>query len=306
MLEESSEKLVVIAIVLLEALSKYDPTFLQVLFTLSALFVFSFTIGMIAPIMGIGGGALFTPVMIAFTPVNPDLVRGAGITLATANAVTASGTFLRTDMINIRLALIAGLVSSVSSIVGALLRPAGGVLLNLLLGFTMVSIALVYVALRQSTEYPDVKYRSRVAEGLKLNSSYIEKSMNKVVKYRVGNLTAGLVLFAVVGYVSGAFGLGAGWAAVPVLNLVMGVPLKASTATTQLILSISGLTAMWVYLVQGAVIPFMAIPVVLGVMMGALVGSKIMVAVSARFVRYFVVSFMLFTGVRLIITAMWL
>jgi uncharacterized membrane protein YfcA len=71
-----------------------------------------------------------------------------------------------------------------------------------------------------------------------------------------------------IGVLAGMFGIGAGWANVPALNLLMGAPLKVSAGTSSLVLSLVDSSAAWVYINKGAVLPMMAVPSVLGMMLG--------------------------------------
>jgi uncharacterized membrane protein YfcA len=89
---------------------------------------------------------------------------------------------------------------------------------------------------------------------------------------------------------AGMFGLGAGWANVPVLNLVMGVPLKVSVATSKFLLSITDTSAAWIYLNRGCVIPLIAVPSIVGLMLGSILGVRILAVAKPKFIRYMVIS----------------
>jgi uncharacterized protein len=95
---------------------------------------------------------------------------------------------------------------------------------------------------------------------------------------------------------AGMFGLGAGWANVPVLNLMMGAPLKVAVGTSKFLLSITDTSAAWVYLNQGCVIPLMAIPSVVGLMFGSFAGVKLLAKAKPKFIRYMVIGVLLFAG----------
>ncbi|MCS7118177.1 MAG: sulfite exporter TauE/SafE family protein [Thaumarchaeota archaeon] len=269
-----------------------------------ALFTFSFVIGLISPMAGIGGGVLFTPILLAFTSINVDLVRGTGIALATANSFTASGTFVRAGVVNLRLGLLAALIAATCAIVGVFLRPPGGPLLNSLLGLIMLSVVLTYNIMKGGVEYPRAVNSDFLAERLQLNASYYDRALNEHVSYAVERTVFGFLLFGGMGFISGAFGVGAGWGAVPIINLLMRVPLRPSITTSQLIVSISGLTAMWIYVLQGAVVPLMAIPSLMGGMLGVLIGSRIAVRAGARYIRYTVIAIMSFTSLRLLLSGL--
>ncbi|MEN3048540.1 MAG: sulfite exporter TauE/SafE family protein [Candidatus Caldarchaeales archaeon] len=268
---------------------------------LLALFLLSFLIGLISPMAGIGGGVLFTPIMLAFTPVNADLVRGTGIAMVAANSLTASGAFLKAGVANLRLGLLAGISAAVLAAVGAIARPPRGPLLDLLLGLLMMSVVLVYNVIRGGVEYPKPGNSDPLSDRLHLNSSYYDIAINERVTYRVVRPALGTLLFGVMGLISGAFGVGAGWGAVPIANLIMKVPIRPAITTSQLIMSISAVTATWVYVLQGAVVPLMTVPALVGGMMGVTLGSRMAVRVKARYMRYAVLTIMTFTSIRLIL-----
>lgn len=108
----------------------------------------------------------------------------------------------------------------------------------------------------------------------------------------------GLALFLLIGVLAGMFGLGAGWANVPVLNLVMGAPLKVSAATSGFILSLVDSSAAWVYLNRGAVLAIVAVPSVVGMMLGAQIGARLLKVIPAATVRKLVIALLLFAGLR--------
>ena len=113
-----------------------------------------------------------------------------------------------------------------------------------------------------------------------------------------------LLMFIAIGIMAGMFGLGAGWANVPVLNLMMGVPLKVSVGTSKFLLSITDTSAAWVYLNQGCVIPLMAIPSIVGLMAGSIVGVRLLAIAKPKFIRYLVISVLLFSGVKALMKGM--
>ncbi len=96
------------------------------------------------------------------------------------------------------------------------------------------------------------------------------------------------------------FGLGAGWANVPVLNLVMGVPLKISVATSKFLLSITDTSAAWIYINRGAVIPLMVVPSLVGIMLGSFIGVRILRVAKPTFIRWMVIGLLAFAGTKAI------
>ena len=99
---------------------------------------------------------------------------------------------------------------------------------------------------------------------------------------------------------AGMFGLGAGWANVPVLNLLMGAPLKISVATSKFLLSITDTSAAWIYLNKGALIPMMVLPSLIGIMLGSFVGVRILKVAKPTFIRWMVIGILFFAGLKAI------
>ena len=108
----------------------------------------------------------------------------------------------------------------------------------------------------------------------------------------------GLAAFVVIGVMAGMFGLGAGWANVPVLNLLMGAPLKVSVAPSKFLLSITDTSAAWIYVNNGAVLPMLVAPSVIGIMLGSIVGVRILARTRPAAIRTIVIGLLLFASLR--------
>jgi len=108
----------------------------------------------------------------------------------------------------------------------------------------------------------------------------------------------GLATFIIIGFMAGMFGLGAGWANVPVLNLMMGAPLKISVATSKFLLSITDTSAAWIYLNKGCVIPMMVVPSLIGIMLGSFIGVRILKVAKPTFIRWMVIAILAFAGIK--------
>ncbi|MDP6204597.1 MAG: sulfite exporter TauE/SafE family protein, partial [SAR324 cluster bacterium] len=118
--------------------------------------------------------------------------------------------------------------------------------------------------------------------------------------WKIHRTWPGLFSFIIIGFMAGMFGLGAGWANVPVLNLLMGAPLKISVATSKFLLSITDTSAAWIYLNKGAVIPMMVLPSLIGIMLGSFVGVRILKVAKPTFIRWMVIGILFFAGLKAI------
>ncbi len=265
------------------------------------LFVTSFLIGIFGVMAGIGGGVLFVPLVGSFAPFSIDFVRGAGLFIALGSSLAAAPSLLKHNLASLRLALPVALIASAFSIVGAYLglwlsaiNPA---IIQGLLGALILLIVGIMLN-SKSAAVPQVKPGDRLAELFGLGGSFVEKSSNQEIYWTVHHTKLGFVLFAFVGLLAGMFGLGAGWANVPVLNLLMGAPLKVAVATSSFSISITDTTAAWIYLNKGAVLPILVIPSIGGIMVGAKIGAKLLPHVKPELIRRLVIFVLFVAGLR--------
>jgi uncharacterized membrane protein YfcA len=263
-----------------------------------ALFITTFILGILAVLGGVGGGVLFVPIVGGFFPFNIDFVRGAGLLVALAGALAAGPGLLKRNLASIRLALPVALIASAAAIVGAMiglaLKPN---VVNTLLGATILFIVVIMATAKKS-DFPVVPKPDNLAQSLGIMGIYREESLGKDVEWTVHKTPIGLALFIVIGVMAGMFGLGAGWANVPVLNLLMGAPLKISVATSKFLLSITDTSAAWVYLNQGAVLPMIVVPSLVGIMLGSIIGVKILAKSKPKAIKWMVIGLLLFAGLR--------
>ena len=262
------------------------------------LFVVSFGLGIVAVLGGVGGGVLFVPIVGGFFPFHLDFVRGAGLLVALSGALAAGPGLLKKGMADLRLALPVALIASSCAIVGAMIGLALPTnMVQIALGATILGIVGIMIVAKKS-EYPEVPKADNLSTALRITGVYHEVSTGQEVNWKIHRTPQGLALFIIIGVMAGMFGLGAGWANVPVLNLLMGAPLKVSVATSKFLLSITDTSAAWIYVNNGAVLPMMVVPSIVGIMLGSMVGVKILAKTKPAAIRYIVIIMLLFAGGR--------
>ncbi|EHR72119.1 putative permease [Burkholderiales bacterium JOSHI_001] len=263
-----------------------------------ALFCTCFVMGIVAVPAGIGGGTLFVPIVGGFFPFHLDFVRGAGLLVALASALAAAPMLLRSGLASLRLALPLALLASGSSIFGALLGLALPVaVVQTALGLIVLGIvALMFLA--RKSEFPNVQQPDALGSALAMHGVFIDGATGQRIDWRVHRTPLGLGVFLGIGVLAGMFGIGAGWANVPALNLLMGAPLKVAAGSSGLVLSLVDSAAAWVYVNKGAVLPMIAVPSVVGMMLGAKIGARLLTVLKASVVRRLVIGVLLFAGAR--------
>ena len=262
------------------------------------LLVVTFVMGIVAVLGGVGGGVLFVPIISGFFPFHLDFVRGCGLLVALSGALAAGPGLLKANLASLRLAIPVALIASTFAIVGAMIGLALPThVIQTALGATILGI-VVLMLLAKKSEVPDVKRADNLSSALRICGVYTEESTGDEINWKIHRTPGGMLLFVFVGIMAGMFGLGAGWANVPVLNLLMGAPLKISVATSKFLLSITDTSAAWIYINKGCVIPMMVVPSLVGIMLGSFIGVRILRVTKPAFVRWMVIGLLLFAGAK--------
>jgi len=262
-----------------------------------ALFAVTFAMGIVAVLAGVGGGVLFVPIVSAFFPFHLDFVRAAGLLLALTGALSAAPALLRSGLASLRLAMPLALVGSLTSIVGALVGlalPTEAV--QVALGATILAIAVLMW--RSPATGREAPAGDALGTALRMNGVYHDAALGRDIEWRVHRTPAAFLVFAGIGMLAGMFGLGAGWANVPAFNLLMGTPLKLAVGSSGLLLSVVDTSAAWIYLNRGAVLPIIVAPSIIGVMLGAKVGARLLRKARPELVRRIVIALLLISGAR--------
>jgi uncharacterized membrane protein YfcA len=266
------------------------------------LFFFCLVLGILAVMAGVGGGVLYVPLVSGFFPFHhrfceghrPDGGPGGSTCCRTGSAAPQSGQPApgaaggpdRIHLFHCRRD--ARLVSF-----PAQPQPDS----KPVWAATIVGIAFLLL-FSKNTEKPVVTKQDAIGLALGLQGVYWDDGARESVEWKTHRTLLGLFMFILIGLLAGMFGLGAGWANVPVLNLVMGVPLKVSVATSKFLLSITDTSAAWIYLNRGCVIPLIAVPSIVGLMLGSILGVRILAVAKPKFIRYMVISVLLFAGLK--------
>ncbi len=246
---------------------------------------------------------MFVPLATAFFPFSVDFIRGAGLIIALTSALSSAPHLIKKGLADVKILSPIVIVSVITSIIGSVVGlwitnvfPLGEAYFTLSLGVILLFIFILMV-ISKRVEYPVVGRIDAFSKKLGLKGEWYEPSLNTTIEYEATNLPLGMITFSAVGFIAGMFGLGAGWANVPVLNLIMGVPIKVSVATSMAIIAVNDAAASWVYIAKGAMLPLICIPSVLGITIGARIGAKLAEKAKPLFIKYLVLGIIIFAAV---------
>jgi len=273
--------------------------------------------GLFGSLLGLGGGILIVPLLtLAF---GLPLLTAVGISLicVIVTSSAAAGVYLERRVANLRLGMTLELFTAGGAMVGGLVafllpeRLLEG-LFTALLGYVAITMARrrdpppavpAGAALPQA---PQVPVRAADAEDVARGDAAVAPSPEGPERafvdqlsgpgYRVHRLGFALIGSVFAGVASALLGIGGGLIKVPVMHVVMGVPLRVATATSNLMIGITASASAIIYLVRGGIDPYAAAPTAIGVFLGASVGSRIASRIDLRLLRGLFVAILLYTA----------
>jgi uncharacterized membrane protein YfcA len=258
--------------------------------------------GVFGALLGLGGGILIVPLLtLGFGLPFREAVAVSLLAVITTSSASAA-IYLARGAANLRLGMTLELMTALGALGGGLLafaideRWLAG-LFALLLAYVAVSMA------RRRDEVPALiaEQPSTAGEGPR-PGGYVATLGGP--GYAVRRLPAGLALSGFAGLQSALLGVGGGIVKVPAMHLVMGVPLRVATATSNLTIGVTASASAVLYLLRGAVDPYVAGPVVLGVFLGATVASRLAHRVPLRLLRWLFVIVLGFVALEMIARAL--
>lgn len=233
--------------------------------------------GLIGSLTGLGGGFIIIPLLSVILHVNIHYAIGASLVSIIATSSGSAAAYVKEGITNMRLGMFLEIATTLGAVSGAMLAmyiPTH--LLAIILGVILIFSALL--SLRKKAQHL-TEQKNTWAEKLKLNSSY--PTADGTVNYSVTRIGGGFITMLFAGLLSGLLGIGSGALKVLAMDSIMRVPFKVSTTTSNFMIGVTGAASAVVYLQRGYIEPSISMPVVIGVLIGALVGSKILVKTSS-------------------------
>jgi len=275
---------------------------------LLAFFLISFSIALVSVLAGIGGSIIFTPVMMAFTPVNSLVIRATGLIIAMFGGFISTGVFMKKGIGNLKMCMILVVSQGLGALIGAqcaiieagMLGDSGEGLMRIALGSILFVVAANFLTADKRYDWPDIQNVDAVTKWMGLEHTYYEESERRMHSYKITRILLGLALVFCAGFAGGFFGIGAGWAVTPIQNLALGVPLKAAAANSSIIMGMVNSVAVWPYMLAGGIIPLFVLPWLSGKVAGGYLGALVFVRINVTTIRFILIGIMIYTSFQLI------
>jgi len=242
----------------------------------------SLVAGFLGSLTGLGGGVVIVPLLALVFGVDIRYAIGASLVSVIATSSGAAAAYVREGYSNIRIGMFLEIATTVGALFGAFLAAlvAPGTIAVI---FGVVLLVSAFLSSRDRPETSSHEEPDALAARLRMNASYPTPAGPQA--YQVRRIPLGFILMLVAGMLSGLLGIGSGAFKVLAMDQVMRLPFKVSTTTSNFMIGVTAAASAGVYLQRGYIVPGVAMPVMLGVLLGSVLGTRVLVVARTRVLR---------------------
>jgi len=228
--------------------------------------------GFIGSIFGIGGGAIMTSFMVA---AGFDIRVAVPASLLAVVGTSLGGLYVyeREGLVDYRLAPILLTATVAGSIAGVMIAAAGAVQLM----------------------------RATLAAALAYTGVSMLRGRGRVNAAGKGSLPLGWGASILAGMASSLAGIGGGVLLVPIMNRIVGVPIKRAVATSKMMVGVTAATGVLGYYLSGLLDACLGLSLLVGTILGGLAGSMVGVKLSHRTVQTLFAAFLIVMSVIVVV-----
>ena len=242
----------------------------------------SFSAGLLGALTGLGGGIVIVPMLTLFFGVDLRYAIGASLVSVIATSSGAAAAYVKEGYTNVRVGMLLEIATTLGALGGAYLAGRVGTS-PIAVIFGLVLLYSAYRSMKPVAEHVSAEHAHPLANRLRLNSTY--PTPNGLQSYAVQAIPAGFGLMAVAGVLSGLLGIGSGALKVLAMDQLMHLPFKVSTTTSNFMIGVTAAASAGIYLARGYIDPSLALPVMLGVLAGALTGARVLAGATTLMLR---------------------
>lgn len=229
--------------------------------------------GLLGSLTGLGGGVIIIP-LLTYLGVDFHYAIGTALVAVIATSSGSAAAYVKEGVTNLRIGMFLEIATTIGAVFGALLVASQLIPTTIVaVIFGLILILSAVSSLRKKQEVTE-KVCSKMGQHLKLSGGYPTAAGE--VRYGVKNVVGGFFMMMFAGIISGLLGIGAGAMKVIAMDNIMRVPFKVSTTTSNFMIGVTATAGAFIYLQKGYINPELCMPVIIGVLIGAMFGSKIL------------------------------
>jgi len=249
------------------------------------LFLGSTLAGFIGSLTGLGGGVIIIPLLTLGFGVDMRYAIGAALVTSIASSSGAASAYIKEGITNMRIGMFLEIATTTGAVLGAFIAMyLDKMYIAIIFGCVLIFSAIRSINKKEEVDADFLVPGDKLGNKLKLNNSYTTPK-GKVVKYNVHNVMGGYSLMTLAGIISGLLGIGSGALKVLAMDSTMKIPFKVSTTTSNFMVGVTAAASAVIYLQRGYIDPGLAMPIVVGVLIGAFFGSKILPKANVKKLR---------------------
>ena len=243
----------------------------------------SLATGFIGALTGLGGGVVLVPLLTLVFDVDIRYAIGASLISVIATSSGAAAAYVKEGFTNMRIGMFLEIATTLGALIGASLAlrvPTSAIAII----FGVVLLYSAYLSSRSLAERIDSDRSNPLALRLRLDGTYPTPSGPQ--PYHVHGIPLGFGLMTLAGALSGLLGIGSGAVKVLAMDQAMRMPFKVSTTTSNFMIGVTAAASAGVYLNRGYIDPGLSMPVMLGVLLGSVLGARVLVRAETRILRF--------------------
>jgi uncharacterized protein len=247
------------------------------------IFAGSVAAGFLGALTGLGGGVIIVPMLGLLFGVDIRYAIGAALVSVIATSSGVAAAYVREGYSNVRVGMFLEIATTFGALAGAgIAAHLHASLIAIIFGVVLIYSA--YASLTQQAHGTQDKGPDRLALRLRMDSSY--PTEHGFENYHVRGVPGGFALMFVAGVLSGLLGIGSGAVKVLAMDRIMKLPFKVSTTTSNFMIGVTAAAGAGVYLSRGYIDPGLAMPVMLGVLGGSMLGARVLAGAQVHILRW--------------------
>ena len=225
---------------------------------------------------------MVVPLLTMGFDVDFHYAMGASAIAVIATSSGAASAYIKEGITNMRIGMFLEIATTVGAIIGAYTAVYMKVnVISIIFGLLLLFSAGMSVSKKLANE--EHKQPGPWALRFKLIGSYPTAKGSNF--YTARNIIGGFFMMLFAGVIAGLLGIGSGALKVIAMDNIMRLPFKVSTTTSNFMIGVTASVSAIIYFQKGYIIPDIAAPVMLGVLIGAMAGAKLLIKVNTKWLR---------------------